>query len=502
MFPSRKHDTSTFQIELMGRVLAAGATPTQEAAVCPCLRIDELLTIMPPRKPMTRLERFLRSRGITYNDVEREANYTRQSLLRIRLGRSEPRRDSIARIVSALRRLTLEPVDAEDVFELSIEESGVWRKHKESLQTRREDRQRAETFLARLRKLPLEKWQAALEGHPEEVTAGMIRVLIQSAKRAIDQKPTTAAFLAKLASAIEVRDGNDEQLRHLRGCALLEYGNALRHEGKYHEALAVLDEAERLLLAQLSSANEVAQTWYVRAIVLWKRGEHAEARMLRHRASLLFTVLGDARRAAHAEVLEAGILFEQGDVAGARDLWESVISTLTEAGDHRTLAAVLLNLGTAEESLGNIDQAEQTLIAAERTFKRLGVRPEMIRARWTLGRLIGLRRSRARGLVLLRECSDAFLQLGMPAEAAFLGFDLVDVLLLDRRAAAEAANVCREMIAIFLRMGVDSGVAKAIAYLRDAVMQGTATSTLVSYVRTYVQDAPHTPGLRFAPMEK
>lgn len=67
---------------------------------------------------MTRLEAFLKSRGIKPAHLAVESGYSRQHLLRVRMGRMEPSRKCIKAIVSACRRLACEPVRASDLFDL------------------------------------------------------------------------------------------------------------------------------------------------------------------------------------------------------------------------------------------------------------------------------------------------------------------------------------------------------------------------------------------------
>lgn len=69
----------------------------------------------------TRLETWLKSRGIKPAHLARESGYSRQHLLRIRMGRMEPTRRCIAAIVAASRRLSREPVRAADLFDLEGE---------------------------------------------------------------------------------------------------------------------------------------------------------------------------------------------------------------------------------------------------------------------------------------------------------------------------------------------------------------------------------------------
>ena len=70
----------------------------------------------------TRLEVFLKTHGIKPAHLARESGYSRQHLLRIRMGRMEPTRRCIAAIVAACRRMSGEPVLASDLFELGEDE--------------------------------------------------------------------------------------------------------------------------------------------------------------------------------------------------------------------------------------------------------------------------------------------------------------------------------------------------------------------------------------------
>lgn len=71
----------------------------------------------------TRLEAFIQSRHIKPAQLARESGYSRQHLLRLRMGRMEPTRPCIAAIAAACRRLSGEPVRAPDLFDLDGEDS-------------------------------------------------------------------------------------------------------------------------------------------------------------------------------------------------------------------------------------------------------------------------------------------------------------------------------------------------------------------------------------------
>jgi transcriptional regulator with XRE-family HTH domain len=71
----------------------------------------------------TRLEAFLKSRGLKPAHVARESGYSRQHLLRLRNGGMEPTRKCMAAIAAACRRLSGEPVRAAELFDLDGEDS-------------------------------------------------------------------------------------------------------------------------------------------------------------------------------------------------------------------------------------------------------------------------------------------------------------------------------------------------------------------------------------------
>jgi len=67
---------------------------------------------------MTKLEAFLKAKGIKPAHLALHSEYSRQHLLRIRKGTMEPTRKCIKAVVSACRRLAREPVTASDLFDL------------------------------------------------------------------------------------------------------------------------------------------------------------------------------------------------------------------------------------------------------------------------------------------------------------------------------------------------------------------------------------------------
>jgi hypothetical protein len=84
----------------------------------------EIIEDVVPQKSnrITPLETFIRRRGIKPAHLARESGYSRQHLLRIRMGRMEPTRRCMAAIISAIRRMTHEAVMAGELFDLENDE--------------------------------------------------------------------------------------------------------------------------------------------------------------------------------------------------------------------------------------------------------------------------------------------------------------------------------------------------------------------------------------------
>lgn len=67
---------------------------------------------------MTKLETFIKAKGIKPSKLALKSEYSRQHLLRVRMGKMEPTRRCIKAITQACRLLAKEDVQASDLFDL------------------------------------------------------------------------------------------------------------------------------------------------------------------------------------------------------------------------------------------------------------------------------------------------------------------------------------------------------------------------------------------------
>jgi hypothetical protein len=81
----------------------------------------EIIEDVEPSTPVriTKLESFLKSRGIKPAHLAKESGYSRQHLLRVRMGKMEPTRKCIEALVVACQRITRDRrINANHLFDL------------------------------------------------------------------------------------------------------------------------------------------------------------------------------------------------------------------------------------------------------------------------------------------------------------------------------------------------------------------------------------------------
>jgi tetratricopeptide (TPR) repeat protein len=409
----------------------------------------------------------------------------------------------MARITSALRRLSLEDVRADDLFELTVEDSAAWaakdRRMLRDAAAYGKARGAAEALWRALAKRRPETWLHHLE-RSAGVTEDMMRVLIFDAEKKIDKNPRRGLTILLLADALaeRLRESTVDVVAVLRGRATLLRAYALRQLGDYREALAELERAEEHYLATPQCSHEVAIVCYERAAIQFYIEDYEAAVHAARHALNLFSLLGDRRRVAKAQMILGGVFYERADLETALTIFTELEQTARAANDPEVLASAYQNLGATELQLGNIPAARAWIEKALRAFSALGIRSEAMRAEWAMARWYILTGERAVGLTRCRDVRTAFEGLGMYDAAGRVTLDLVGHLL-DENRDAEAATLCREALAAFERSGARLSARRAVAYLQQAARTGQADSALVREVLRFLDRRTIGPDEEFVP---
>jgi tetratricopeptide (TPR) repeat protein len=454
---------------------------------------------------LTRLEIFRLSRGISAEDLNAECSYSRQHILRVRMGRTEPSRDCIAALLSAMRRLSLEDIRAEDIIELTSEDSGPWRRRRQTTfakeaEIARETRQRA---LALVRSLSgkSDAWPGRLLAQRDLKREAIVRALILEGRKVRDSDPVRAErlFATAIPLVAEVSDVREEHRALLLGTARVEEANALRHRGRFPESLQLIDIAETGLEGRPNCAHELARAWFVRGSVLLKMGMLSEAIHWLRRAVSLFTAVDDERRVARVRVVEANVLYEQRLVEAACALWRTTLQVFAITRDRRNEGVVWLNLGWCALDMDRAEEARDWLERARERFARNKHAGELARSRWGLALHEARYGDRAAGIAHLREEQQELSRLGLALDAAMVYLDIAETLLLPPTRPREAKALCRRLVPLFREAGANREVLRALAYLSETARANRMTAPLLRRLRGEVRQAAYDRAFTYSP---
>lgn len=442
---------------------------------------------------LTRLELFLRRKDLAPLVVAEAALYSRQHVLRVRLGEVGPTRRFVLGMTAACRELSGEPVTPSVLFERGDEL--LQGPHQRLSRLFREELRVLDAFLSDVSK---DEWAERLVA-ASVGSETAVRYLLRKGGPRIDQKPREAAaiFYAAAALAASLPDSTSELRASLQAHALKGRANALRHLGEFDVALTDLSLAAKLFTEAQYCASEAGQVEYTRGTVLFKMERWEDARTAAHQARARFVATGDARRAAHADLLDAGILFEQGHLDAARDKWLRLCSILTDLEDTEALARVWQNLGACEIKRGRAKDARHWLTRAAAAFRVLGNRTELARTRWNIATYIATFKDRRRGIRALQHAQRAFTGLELFADAGCVGLEIIEIMIDVAIGNAALTRYAQEVASVLVRAGLNVSGAVALDHLRR-IARARDKQEVVRDVRTALRelDTPCRPAMR------
>ncbi len=325
-------------------------------------------------------------------------------------------------------------------------------------------------------------------------TVGVVRALLDRMRTILPKAPLQAldvtTIAVDVANDLPITGYPSDLVFAARAHAWRDHAYVLSFFGRFSEALDAVDRAELLFRQTALSDYELARVDLVRASVLQSLDRVDEAVRLSHRASNTFLEFGDRARYINARVTTAAMLFQQRAFREALEAWESVIDDA--AIEDLTRVMVTNNLGMCYRELGEYDRAVTYLSRAVAEFEILGLTTERARNRWSLATTLVAAARIPDALPIFEQTWKEFQDLGMEADAALVGLEFAESLLLVDR-PERVPEICRTLLDRFTSAGMTSRAITALAFLREAVALGQAHPTLVRHVHEYLRKLPATP---------
>ncbi|HEY2322158.1 MAG TPA: hypothetical protein VGJ82_04755, partial [Thermoanaerobaculia bacterium] len=218
-------------------------------------------------------------------------------------------------------------------------------------------------------------------------TAGVVRQLLVRMRSVEERVPADALIVVTLAveiaDSLAVTDYPSDFVITLRAQALRDQSWGFSTMGRYREATAAADRAERLLLQTPIPDFEMARLNLVRASFYRWTDRTAEAIVLSRKAAEIFERFGDRRMFVIARIYEGEMLFTRNEYAPALAAYRTIEKD-PAISDDATRTLISFNMGLCHRGLGHIDEAIQALTAATAEYEMLGMDVNLARCRWSL----------------------------------------------------------------------------------------------------------------------
>jgi tetratricopeptide (TPR) repeat protein len=150
---------------------------------------------------------------------------------------------------------------------------------------------------------------------------------------------------------------------------------------------------------------------HVRSIIYMETERIDEAASLAAATARVFERYGDTDRVVHARMVIGGCLYYRRQYHLARDLYRALLPQARKINEPLTVALCLMNVAHAETELDEIAGALQHYAEAADLYDRLGVKTELLRARWGVADVEILMGNMTGGLVRLRKTAADMLRL-------------------------------------------------------------------------------------------
>lgn len=340
----------------------------------------------------------------------------------------------------------------------------------------------AERTIAELRDIPIGAWTPWLSQRTTEWTPGLVQALLAESRRHFSDSPGTSLKIIATAEVIGGSLADVFDVAEARGNVELQRANALRHLGRYHEALTAADAAYSFLTHLPMPAYDLAFANWAKATILFAMTRFDEALVLVRDAAETFLLFHDIHHARRSRVLEASILCEQGDLGRAERMYEESLEFFEAESEPEMEARLLANLADIAVRRDDVERARSLAAKATRLFAEFEKPSEAIRVRWSLGHLLMRRGTFDAAIEELRGAAEEFERLGMTAAVGEVSLDVLEIHVA-RQEWAAAETLARRLTELFAAGGVPVHQAQAYAHLREAILNRSATVELIGEVR-------------------
>jgi tetratricopeptide (TPR) repeat protein len=314
--------------------------------------------------------------------------------------------------------------------------------------------------------------------------------LVAASHRAVSDRPRAALELARLALALApaLADLGGEAVATARLRAYTHLANAWRMLGDFRQAERAFRAAEAAWEGSLRDPLDSGRRLEFEAPMLRAQGRFDEALALIDEAIALYGKLREPHWKGRASIIKGVILRYRGALAAAADCLRDSLFLLDGDREPRLLAMAQMNLIGCLHEAGRPAEAAALLPAARRFHEQVALPADRLRLTWIAGRVassLGRFREAERDLLAVRE---DFLAGGLALDAALVCLDLA-ALYAQQGRTAEMKRLAAEMVPIFSAQEVPQAAAAALILFGQAAQRERVTQALVDELAAALQGA-------------
>lgn len=273
-------------------------------------------------------------------------------------------------------------------------------------------------------------------------------------------------------------------------------GNALRVQGEFRQAETAFQTAEHYLSRSWLDPLDEALLLELRAAQRRAQRRFDEALELIEGAIAIYREINESHLRGQALMVKGLTLQYEGDLEAATDCFRASLQFLDAGKEPRLAVMSRFNLVGCLQDAGRSAEAAELLPETRRSMEQAGKRFDLLRLRWTEGKVAASLGRPAEAEEALLEARQGFMADSLAFDAALISLDLATVYLRQHR-MEETKRLVAEILPAFQAREVHrEAVAALIVFQRAADME-QLTLGLVEEVAAYLRQARSDPQLRF-----
>lgn len=310
----------------------------------------------------------------------------------------------------------------------------------------------------------------------------LCQLLLSKSLEMVFDQPLAAVQAAEVAAKLSsyLGDAYDPHwVLDLKARAQAYLGNARRVLGELRSAEMAFLQADAFLEQSMTGNEEVrAEVLHLKSSLRRQQRQLDEALALAEEALSIYRDWNNHQGVSIVLVKKAKVVEELGDLEQAIELLREAVSEIDPRGDVRLPAYARYNLAGCLARVGEYEEAQSVLEELKPFFQQIARPLDLVRLRWTEGRIAAGRNDAQRAEVAFHEVRTHFLQRGMAYDAALVSLDLALIFARQHRTSA-IKDLARELIPVFESQNVRREVLISLALFQQACDEERLTSDLI-----------------------